>query len=71
MNKPISYEVTKESNLITNEVTFNIKIKTKPYKNYDGLDLFPDDKIGGLIVAVGRMFDHDKNWSKILRKFKQ
>lgn len=60
MKKSIEYDIRKESILDKEEVLFTIKIRVKKDQSYQGFDLFPDDKIGDLLVAVGRLFDHDR-----------
>lgn len=69
-DKSISYEIVKESNIEKGEVVLTVKIKVKKMDGYDGFDLFPDDKIPDLILAVSRMLNHDKKWSDIFRKFR-
>lgn len=44
-------------------------IKFEQPKGYNGYDVFPDDMIGDLIIAVGLHFKRKKSWDRIKRKF--
>jgi hypothetical protein len=65
------YRITKVANPNTKSGKLQVEIDFGEQKDYEGYDVFPDDKISDLIVAVGLHFKRKKDWGKITRKFEK
>lgn len=63
------YTITKVSNPNEKTGKLEIEVKFEQPKDYNGYDVFPDDMIGDLIIAVGLHFKRKKSWDRIKRKF--
>lgn len=66
----MNYKITKEVKIDQKKVVLKLEVELDPDAKYSGYDLFPDDMIGDVFVAVGQDFKHGRSWDKINRKFK-
>lgn len=55
--------ITKTANLITNKVTFTIELD-RP-EGYTGIDVYPDERLAEILLAVSRKISKDVGMRKI------
>lgn len=55
--------ITKTANLITNKVTFTIELDRPA--DYTGIDVFPDERLADILLAVSRQIAKDVGSRKL------
>lgn len=55
--------ITKESNLLTNKVTFTVELDRPA--DYSGIDVYPDERLADLLMAIALKMKKDCGNRKI------